>query len=326
MKLKNWNWPFLTLPLLFFGCEEKTEPFIFLSKEKSHSVIKRMDASGDAEPLYSETLASGAPSLSPEGDKLAFMGEVDGQWDVHIYDFGSKTLKQITESPSIEGFPAWAPNGEKLAFMSSINGNRDIYITDVSGGKTRRLTDDRAIDVKPLWSPNLDSVIYFKSIRNGYEALYRLHFGQNELREIAGMGKASNMLKTIKGTQELSYLQYDGSGQNLMAYNELTGKNYLLLSTAGKVTDYDWSPGGSRLAIAVKGQVEIYNYDQETGLALDFIIENASYPAWSDGGNGLLHVKRVGYYRQVFSYDLGTGKSRQLTRGEFDSYNPTPSI
>jgi TolB protein len=281
-----------------------------------------MNASGDVSPVFSETVASGAPALSPDGNKLAFMGEVNGQWDVHVYDFGSKNLKQITKSPSVEGFPAWSPDGKKLAFMSSINGNRDIYITELEGEETRRLTDDPAIDVKPMWSPNLDSVIYFKSIRTGNEALFRLHFGSNELQEIAGMNKASNSLKRIEDTEELSYLQYDSKGQNLMAYNELSGKNYLLLGTAGKITAYDWSPGGSRLAIAVKGQVEVYDYDQESGLSLDFIIEKASYPAWSKDGNSLLFVKRVGEFRQIFSYDLSTERSRQLTDGKFDSYGP----
>ncbi len=80
--------------------------------------------------------------LSPRGDRLAYLVNVDGYSHLFIRDTGSGESEQVTDlPPGVYGDLAWSPGGDELAFK--VDGSRDnanIWLHDVPSGQSRKLT------------------------------------------------------------------------------------------------------------------------------------------------------------------------------------------
>jgi dipeptidyl aminopeptidase/acylaminoacyl peptidase len=52
------------------------------------------------------------PALSPDGTKIAFSSNKDGQWDIYLLDLKTAALQRITQTKTYDGSPAWSPDGQ----------------------------------------------------------------------------------------------------------------------------------------------------------------------------------------------------------------------
>ena len=65
-----------------------------------------------------------APSASPDGSRVAFMSNRDGNWEVYVVDIArpegpqGQGLVRITRDSARDGLPTWSPDGRWLAFVS----------------------------------------------------------------------------------------------------------------------------------------------------------------------------------------------------------------
>ena len=94
------------------------------------------------------------PAWSPDGEKIAFASEREGNLDIYVMNADGKgEVKNLTKSETSEWHPTWSPNGEYIAFSSYRNGNLDIYRMNNDGTGETRLTTHPADDDQPVWQP-----------------------------------------------------------------------------------------------------------------------------------------------------------------------------
>ncbi len=55
-------------------------------------------------------------SWSPDGEKIAFTSDRDGDGDIYIMDIKNDTTIQITNDPTYEIRPKWSPDGEQIVY------------------------------------------------------------------------------------------------------------------------------------------------------------------------------------------------------------------
>jgi eukaryotic-like serine/threonine-protein kinase len=91
------------------------------------------------------------PSLSPDGQLLAYAGREGGHWDVYVMPAGGGSPISLTaDFPGDDVQPAFSPDGRRLAFRSSRDGG-GLFVMGAAGEDTRRVLDR---GWNPSWSPD----------------------------------------------------------------------------------------------------------------------------------------------------------------------------
>jgi TolB protein len=74
-----------------------------------------------------------APSLSPDGSKVAFMSRREENWDVYVVNVDGSGLQRLTRDSSQDGLPVWAPDGNAIAFVSDRGGVWAVWVMTPDG-------------------------------------------------------------------------------------------------------------------------------------------------------------------------------------------------
>jgi hypothetical protein len=104
-------------------------------------------------------------SWSPDGTKIAFVSERDGQSKVYLMDAdGSDEMKITTNTTAAEYLnPAWSPDGTAIAWQNA----DQIWVMDADGTDQLQLTIT-GFNVEPDWGPSRPRLTIGKtSLGNG---------------------------------------------------------------------------------------------------------------------------------------------------------------
>jgi dipeptidyl aminopeptidase/acylaminoacyl peptidase len=104
------------------------------------------------------------PAWSPDGNKIAFTSNRDGQhsptgecvsptfcnWNIYSMTQDGTGLVQLTTNTGHDSQPAWSPDGNKIAFVSDRSGASVIYTMNSNGaGEPVPLTNNPLGDIAP---------------------------------------------------------------------------------------------------------------------------------------------------------------------------------
>ena len=138
----------------------------------------------DAEQLtFSDRGFFQGMELSPDGERLVFAWDRNGNHDLWMLPTGGGSPTQLTTDPTPDWFPAWSPDGQQIAFQAYRSGNRDIWVMPADGGPARQLTTHPARDLAPWWSPD-GQEIAFSSMRSGNSDLWIVRAEGGEPRQM----------------------------------------------------------------------------------------------------------------------------------------------
>ncbi len=124
------------------------------------------------------------PTLSPDGEIIAFVTGRDGTSNVALMNLDSNKIREITTfSEGVEVFTLhWSPDGRTIAFDYLIGHGRNLALVDVETG-AMQILDEAAYDTRnPYFSPD-GKWLYFASDETGIYNIYRqsLTTGERQL-------------------------------------------------------------------------------------------------------------------------------------------------
>ncbi|HUO66675.1 MAG TPA: hypothetical protein VMV37_04015 [Gammaproteobacteria bacterium] len=102
------------------------------------------------------------PAWSPNGDRIAFTSNRDGDYEIYTVKPGGGGLTRLTRSSGNDAHPAWSPDSEWIAFASNRTGFKDetggmsdgeIFVMRADGSDVRQLTENAFEDGTPVWRP-----------------------------------------------------------------------------------------------------------------------------------------------------------------------------
>jgi Tol biopolymer transport system component len=125
--------------------------------------IWQLDLQGpraQAHKLIVSSAAQESPSISPDGRRIAFESNRNGNIEVWVCDVDGSNVLQLTSFGVATGTPRWSPDGGLIAFDSRFGGESNLYTVDPAGGVPAKLNIDVSDSSMPGWSPD-GKWIYF---------------------------------------------------------------------------------------------------------------------------------------------------------------------
>ena len=204
------------------------------------------------------------PSLSPDGNQIAFASNRSGYWDIYILTLATGETRQITDTPEYDSAPTWSPDSQWLAYETYDGNDLEIAVqslTDPSQPPTP-LTDDPAADTSPAWAPQ-GRKIAFVSNRSGNPEVWLADLDQTD------EGRYTNLSNTLFAAER--HPQWGGNRLLWVAEAQAIGVSGAHVwdanqpeRPAGWIADADWaawnSSGSSneKLAIILNGPNQDY--------------------------------------------------------------------
>jgi len=82
-----------------------------------------------------------APTVSPDGQWIAYTSEQDGNWDVWLVSIDGGEPARLTTTPTRDGIPTWSPDGNWLAFAAENQGSWSIDAIRPDGSERQILVN-----------------------------------------------------------------------------------------------------------------------------------------------------------------------------------------
>ncbi len=80
------------------------------------------------------------PVWSPDGKKVSFASNQDGNWEIYVVDLETKEVRRLTDTSANEVAPSWSPDGGRISFSSDRSGKWEIYTMKIDGTEVQQLT------------------------------------------------------------------------------------------------------------------------------------------------------------------------------------------
>jgi len=92
------------------------------------------------------------PSISPDGSRIAFASNRNGNWDIFVMSSRGGQAVQITSGPEHELHPSWSPDGSRLVFcrLGEMSRRWELWTVAVDSPSTMEFI---GYGLFPEWSP-----------------------------------------------------------------------------------------------------------------------------------------------------------------------------
>jgi Tol biopolymer transport system component len=222
------------------------------------------------------------PAWSPDGEKIAFASDRDGDFDIYIMNADGSGVTQLTDDPAWDEHPSWSPDGSSIVFASSRDG-MNICIMDADGSDVVCIADGRGVNHSPDWSPDGTRIAW---IGPGVES--------PELCVMRVDGSSGQCLTENARHEEQPRWSPAGTRIAFYAWEEdfsydvhvidADGSNDVNLTTSPGVHDVtpDWSPHGSRLVFGNhrNSGAGLYLMNPDGSDVIQLTTDGGYSPAW----------------------------------------------
>lgn len=116
------------------------------------------------------------PAISPDGRRIAFCSNRNGNWDIFVMSVQGGQAVQLTSDPTQELHPSWSPDGSKIVFcrLGQMSGRWELWVMDAANAQSAEFI---GFGMFPQWCPKSgtamggkDKILYQRSRERGGRA------------------------------------------------------------------------------------------------------------------------------------------------------------
>jgi TolB protein len=120
----------------------------------------------DPRPLTTGTALDEKPSLSPDGQRIAFISDRGGERGIWLIGTEGGTPEYLAPAPDIVMRPTWSPDGRQIVYDVAGGDRPALRILSLADKRARSLPTPAGAST-PTWSPTADVIAYFEPQRPG---------------------------------------------------------------------------------------------------------------------------------------------------------------
>lgn len=129
----------------------------FVSDRGGSPQVYRVPAAGGAAQRVTFSGAYNiSPALSPDGRWMAYIGQVERGYRVHLMELSTGQVRVLTDTRDDES-PSFAPNSKQVIYATRTGGREVLMTTTLDGRIKARLTTQVSDVREPVWGPYLVS-------------------------------------------------------------------------------------------------------------------------------------------------------------------------
>ncbi|HEX8638245.1 MAG TPA: DPP IV N-terminal domain-containing protein, partial [Pyrinomonadaceae bacterium] len=301
---------------------------------------------GMTAPIWITDLKTGALEKLPNqnyndrnpmwiGDKIYFVSDRTGIFNLFEYDGKTKQFKQLTKFEA-QGIRTASASGDAICFVQ----NGRLHLFDLATGQDKTIDVKVTPDTSELRARTVPAMRSFEVVypsANGEKLIFGAR-GEALLFDAAS-GEAKNLTNTPGAAERFPNLSPDGksvayfsdeSGEYALHVRSVENGAVKKIEIESKPTfywDINWSPDSRKLAFADR-RLSLWLADAEKGIVQKIDVSGYSaqeswQPNWSSDSRFLAYNKRMkNRTGTVFIYDAAQQKSFQITDGITHTESP----
>ncbi len=184
-----------------------------LSPDNTRLAISHFAHEDAASRIYTLPLTGGTPALvtpkgpsylhgwSPDGRRLAYCAERDGQYDIYSIDVEGGPESRLTDTAGLDDGPEYSPDGRHIWFNSTRSGLMQIWRMRVDGQQQEHVLQEEANAWFPHVSPDGRWVVYLAYAKGDVDPAEHPPNKNVELRLMPVEGGASRLVVKLFGGQ-----------------------------------------------------------------------------------------------------------------------------
>jgi len=154
----------------------KTIVFASTQQRRTADLFSRSVNSQVITQLTSSPFNDVMPAVSPDGQRIAFSSDRNGNWDLFIMPTDGGKAVQVTHEPAHELHASWSPDGQRLAFsrLGEVSGRWELWVIDLHNTAVANFL---GFGLFPEWCPTPgtgrnggDQIVFQRSRERGERA------------------------------------------------------------------------------------------------------------------------------------------------------------
>lgn len=218
---------------------------VFATLNKTSSAIHYMDpTTGRREQIIAfNGKMVFAPSLSPDGNLIAYSIESGGNTDLYIFNILTRKSRRLTAGYAIDTSPSWSPDSKHIVFNSDRGGSQQLYVTPSSGGEIKRISFGTGTYATPVWSPKGNKIAFTKISKGRFSIGIMSTDGSNE-KILASSFLDEAPSWSPNGRYLVFFRQSPGArGRTILYKVDISGyTSEIAIQTPRDASDPAWSP------------------------------------------------------------------------------------
>lgn len=311
---------------------EPADPYISPNPSLSHDLDL-----GSNGYVFMEEYADFFPTWSPDGSRIAFASNRDGDSDIYVIDADGSNLRNLTSDPSPvlatllfqldksrDTWPSWSSAADKIAFSTSrtnimmMRTPLNIVVMPAEGGDAIHLTDTIENDGVVDWSPDGEHLAFVSERDSGVQ-IYSMSASGEEVVRLSHEGEASDFPDWSPDGNWIVFQSNRDGDMDVYSMSRSGSEVVRLTDDPAYDGEPTWSPDGERIAFVSDrdGDNEIYLMDTHGG-SFENLTRNTvpdAYPAWSPDGRQIAFSSETIEGWRIFVIDVDGSEPTQITGG-----------